>query len=202
MRVTLDGAELPIDDNLMAEGKAAIFEAARRGAISKNRVIVEIIVDGVQIENEDAFLALSGGIDVRFSSQPVIDLVRESVDEGQRYIPALLKGLEGIATMIEEGRDEDAKAPFNQAVEGINWLVGVFAKSSALLGITADGLSSGNWNDDSRRLNETLEEMISAMESGRKMRMAYIIRERLVPVMSKFASYWTDISAHIESPLQ
>jgi hypothetical protein len=202
MRVTLDGAELPIDDNLMAEGKAAIFEAARRGAIAKNRVIVGITVDGVQIENEDAFLALSGGMDVRFSSQPVMDLVRESVDEGQRYIPTLLKGLEGIATLIEEGRDEDAKVPFSRAVEGINWLVGVFAKSSALLGITADGLSSGNWNDDSKRLNETLEEMISAMESGRKMRMAYIIRERLVPVMKRFASYWSDISAQLESPLQ
>jgi hypothetical protein len=202
MRVTLDGVELPIDGNLAAEGKEAIFEAARRIAIEKNRVIVGITVDDVQFEDEDAFLALSGGIDVRFTSQPVIDLVRESVDEGRRYIPALLKGLEGIATMIEEGRDKDAQVPFSQAVEGINWLVGVFAKSSALLGITSDGLSSGNWSDDSKRLNETLEEMISVMESGQTMRMAYIIRERLVPVMRKFASYWSDISAQIESPRQ
>jgi hypothetical protein len=202
MRVTLDGAELPIDDNLMTEGKEAIFEAARRNAVSNNRVIVGITVDDVRIEDEEAFLSLSGGIDIRFSSQPIIDLVRESVEEGRRYIPTLLKGLEGIATMIEEGREADAQVPFSQAVEGINWLVGVFAKSSALLGITADGLSSGNWNDDSRRLNETLEEMISVMESGRTMRMAYIIRERLVPVMKRFALYWSDISAQLESPLQ
>ncbi|MDR1133816.1 MAG: hypothetical protein LBL05_06600 [Synergistaceae bacterium] len=202
MRVTLDGVELPIDGNLAAEGKEAIFEAARRSAIEKNRVIVGITVDDVQFEDEDAFLALSGGIDVRFTSQPVIELVKESVDEGRRYIPTLLKGLEGIATMIEEGRDKDAQVPFSQAVEGINWLVGVFAKSSALLGITSDGLSSGNWGDDSKRLNETLEEMISVMESGRTMRMAYIIRERLVPVMRKFAAYWSDISAQIESPRQ
>jgi hypothetical protein len=202
MRVTLDGAKLPIGDSLAAEGKEAIFEAARRDAIAKNRVIVGITVDDVTIEDEDAFLALSGGIDIRFTSQPVIDLVRESVDEGRRYIPTLLKGLKGIATMIEEGREKDAQVPFSQAVEGINWLVGVFAKSSALLGITADGLSSGNWNDDSKRLNETLEEMISVMESGRMMRMAYIIRERLIPVMRKFASYWSDISAQLESPLQ
>ncbi|MDR0764023.1 MAG: hypothetical protein LBE65_00310 [Synergistaceae bacterium] len=201
MRVTLDGAEIPIDDNSSA-GKEAIFEAAREIAVSNNSVVVGITVDGVQIADETAFLSLSGGIDIRFTSQPIIELVRESVEEGQRYIPALLKGLEGIATMIEEGREVDARIPFNQAVEGINWLVGVFAKSRALLGITADVFPSGNWNDDSRRLNETLGEMVSAMESGRMMSMAYIIRERLVPVMGKFASYWSDISVWIESPLQ
>ncbi|MDR1580103.1 MAG: hypothetical protein LBS35_07080 [Synergistaceae bacterium] len=201
MKVTLDGAALPIEDNLTTD-KEAILEAARRSAVSKNRVIVGITVDDVQIEDENAFLSLSGGIDIRFSSQPIIELVRESVEEGRRYIPTLLKGLEGIATMIEEGRVADAQVPFSQAVEGINWLVGVFSKSSALLGITADGLSSGNWNYDSKRLNETLEEMISVMESGRMMRMAYIIRERLVPVMKRFASYWSDISAQLESPLQ
>ena len=202
MRVTLDGVKLPIDDNLIAEGKKAIFEAARRSAVSNNRVIVGITVDDVRIEEEEAFLSLSGGIDIQFISQPIIDLVRESVEEGRRYIPTLLKGLEGIATMIEEGREKDAQVPFSQAVEGINWLVGVFAKSSALLGITAEGLSSGNLNDDSRRLNETLEEIISVMEGGRMMRMAYIIRERLIPVMKRFASYWSDISAQLESPLQ
>jgi hypothetical protein len=202
MRVTLDGVELPLDDDVLAKGKEAIFAAARKVAVSDNRVIVGITVDDVQIEEEEAFLSLSGGIDIRFVSQPITDLVRESIEEGRRYIPTLLKGLEGIATMIEEGRDKDAQVPFSQAVEGINWLVGVFAKSSALLSITADGLSSGNWNDDSRYLNDTLEEMISVMESGRLMRMAYIIRERLVPVMKKFASYWSDISDHLERPLQ
>jgi hypothetical protein len=104
--------------------------------------------------------------------------------------------------MIEEGREKDVQVPFSQAVEGINWLVGVFAKSCTLLGITAGGLSSGNWNDDLRRLNETLEEMISVMESGRTMRMAYTIRERLIPVMKRFALYWSDISAQLETPLQ
>jgi hypothetical protein len=201
MRVRLDGVELPIDDKILTDGKEAIFMAARRNAISNNRVIVGITVDDVQIEDEEAFLSLSGGIDIQFSSQPVIELVRESVEEGRRYIPTLLKGLEGIATMIEEGRDKDARVPFNQAVDGINWLVGVFAKSSALMGITAEGLSSGTWSEDARHLNETLEEMISVMESGRTVRMAYIIRERLVPVMKRFASYWSDISAHLESPL-
>jgi hypothetical protein len=202
MIVTLDDAQLSIDESLIAEGHEAIFEAARRSAISKNRVIVKITVDGVDIEDETAFFALSGGIDIRFGSQPIIDLVKESIEEGRGYIPALLRGLEGIATMIEEGRESEVKLPFSQAVEGINWLVGVFAKSCALLGVTADGLSSGDWGEDSRRMNEVLEEMVAVMESGKIMKMAYIIREKLIPVINKFALYWSDISSLLESPIQ
>ena len=202
MRIRLDEIELPLSEEIIEEGKEAVFEAARRNALAKKSVIVEIIVDGVQIENEETFFSLSGGVDIHFTSQPIISLVRESLDEGQKYFPTLLKGLEGIATLIEEGRDNEAQNSFAQAVEGINWLVGVFAKSCALLGITSDGLSAGDWARDSKELNEVLEEIITIMEGGRTMRMAFVIRERLVPAIAKLASYWSDVSSQLDSPLQ
>jgi hypothetical protein len=202
MRIRLDETELPLSDEIIEEGKEAIFEAARRNALSKKSVIVEIIVDGVQIEDEEAFFSLSGGMDVHFKSQPIISLVRESMEEGQKYIPALLKGLEGIATLIEEGRENEAQNSFAQAVEGINWLVGVFAKSCALLGITSDSLSAGDWAKDSKELNEALGEIISIMEGGRTKRMEFTHRERLVPEKAKFSSYWSNESSQLDSPLQ
>ena len=201
MRIRLDEIELPLSEEIIEEGKEAIFEAARRDALSKKSVIVEIIVDGIQIEDEETFFSLSGGVDIHFTSQPIISLVRESVEEGQKYIPTLLKGLEGIATLIEEGRYNEAQNSFAKAVEGIHWLVGVFAKSCALLGITSDSLSAGDWAKDSKELNDVLEEIISIMESGRAMRMAFVIRERLVPEITKFSSYWSDVSSQLDSPL-
>lgn len=201
MRIRLDEVELPLSEEIIDEGKEAVFEAARRDALSKKSVIVEIIVDGVHIENEETFFSLSGGMDIQFTSQPIISLVRESMEEGQKYIPTLIKGLGGIATLIEEGRENEAQNSFAQAVEGINWLVGVFAKSCALLGITSDGLSAGDWAKDSKELNEVLEEIISIMEKGRTMRMAFVIREKLIPVITKFSSYWSDVSSQLDSPL-
>jgi hypothetical protein len=202
MTIWLDGVELSVSEETIEEGKEAVFESARKKALSENRVIINIKVDGVEIEDEDAFFALSGGRDVQFVSQPIIDLVRESVAEGRKYIPALLKGLEGIATMIEENDEAGARNAFSQAIEGINWLVGVFGKSCALLGVTSDGLASGDWDRDAGELNGALEEMVSVMESGRTMRMAYIIRERLSPVVEKFALYWSDIESQLDRPLQ
>ncbi|MDR2780739.1 MAG: hypothetical protein LBB28_06400 [Synergistaceae bacterium] len=202
MTILLDGVELSIDEETIKESKEAVYEAARKKALLGNRVIVNITVDGVRIEDEDAFFALSGGRDVQFISQPIIDLVRESVAEGRRYIPVLIKGLEGIATMIEENNETGARNAFSQAIDGINWLVGVFSKSCALLGITSSGLASGDWDKDSKDLNGALEEMVSVMESGRTMRMAYIMRERLSPAIEKFASYWSDIESQLDRPLQ
>ncbi|MDR1138059.1 MAG: hypothetical protein LBK91_07030 [Synergistaceae bacterium] len=202
MTVRLDGVELSVSEETMEKGKEAVFETARQKALSKNSVIVNIIVDGIDIEDEDAFFSLSGGHDIQFVSQPIIDLVRESVEEGKKYIPVLLKGLEGIATMIEENKEADARNAFTQAIEGINWLVGVFSKNCALLGITSSGLESGDWDNDSKELNGALEAMVSVMESGRTMRMAYIIRERLSPAIEKFALYWSDIESQLNRPLQ
>ncbi|MDR1651134.1 MAG: hypothetical protein LBR87_05045 [Synergistaceae bacterium] len=201
MRVMLDGTPLAISGDVIDEGKEAIYEAAKKIALSNNSVIVKIAVDGVSIEDEDAFFSLSGGIDIQFSSQPVIDLVRESVSEGEKYMPALVKGLQGIATMIEENNETGAKNSFSQAIDGINWLISVFARSCALLGINADDLKSGKWSQDSAELNRVLEEMISVMESGRLMRLAYIIRENLVPVVQKFSAYWSEIASQLDSPL-
>ena len=202
MRIRLDEEELPLSEETIKEGKEAVFEAARKSALSKKSVIIEIIVDGIQIEDEEAFFSLSGGMDIHFTSQPIITLVRESVEEGLKYIPTLLKGLEGIATLIEEGRDNEAISSFLQAVEGITWLVGVFEKSCALLGITLDNISAGDWAKDTKELNEALEEIISIMESGRAMRMAFVIRERLIPEITKFSPYWLDISSQLDSPVQ
>ena len=202
MRIRLDEIELPLSEEIIEGGKEAVFEAARRSALSKKSVIVDIIVDGVPIEDEETFFSLSGGVDIHFTSQPIISLVRESMEEGDKYIPTLLKGLEGIATLIEEGRNNEAANSFSQAVEGINWLVGVFARSCALLGITSDALSAGDWAKDSKELNGALEEIISIMESGRTMRMAFVIRERLIPEITKFSSYWSDVSSQLDSPLQ
>ncbi|MDR1472348.1 MAG: hypothetical protein LBS75_07480 [Synergistaceae bacterium] len=202
MRVRLDDVELSADGDIAQKSKSEIYDMAHRSAISKNRVIVNMLVDGEAIQDEEAFLSLFGGTDIQFVSQPVIDLVRESVSEGQRYLPTLTAGLRGIATMFEEGRDQDAKISFSQAIDGINWLVSVFDRSCGLLGINSNSFRSGNMTDDFSYLNKTLEEVASAMGGGKSMRIAYLIRERMLPGINKFAAYWSEVAEQLDSPLQ
>lgn len=202
LRVRLDDVELSLPDDILAGGKRAVFEAVKQDALGRNSVIVGITVDGEQLGDEESFYALSGGLDVHFTSQPVRELVEESLGEGERYLPLLSSGLESVATLFEERKDDEAQAKLLQAIEGINWLIDVFDKSCILMGVRPDVLKAGNFLQDRSALNDALSEMVDVMESGKMIDLAYLIRERLLPVVHKFSAYWAEIKAEMESPLQ
>jgi hypothetical protein len=202
MRVRIDDVELPLGENILGEGKDAIYEEARRAAKAEKRVIIDIIVDGEPVGSEEAFFSLSGGLDIKFVTQPIRDLLLESMKEGGKYIVTLKRGLEAIATLFEESRARDAQAKFGQAIEGIRWLTWVFDKSCLLLGIAVENLKSGDFKRDFDDLNNALGALASSMESGRTMGQAFLIRERLAPAIDRFSGYWNEIASMVETPLQ
>jgi hypothetical protein len=202
MRIRLDEADFPLDGAVVEVGKRAVFEAAKQEALSRGRVIVDIVVDGESVNDEEVFFSLSGGIDIQFLTQPVRELVGESVAEGLRYLPRLQRGLDEVATRFEEGRDAEAQSAFAQAIEGINWLIDVFNKSCMLLGISSAGLRSGRFEQDFEALRDALEALVAAMEAGKSMSLAYLIREKLLPAIDAFAPYWQEISDLAEGRVQ
>lgn len=202
MRVRLDEVELSLSDDVLASGKRAVFEAVRQDALGRNAVIVGITVDGETIADEETFYSLSGGVDIHFTSQPLRELVSESLNEGERYLPHLSSGLAAVATLIEEKKEGEAQAKLLSAIEGINWLVDVFDKSCILMGVRPDTLKSGDFLQDRSALNEVLTEMVEVMEKGRMIGLAYLIREKLLPAVEKFSVYWMEIKTEADSTLQ
>ena len=202
MRIRLDGRELSLDQDVIDEGKEAVFNAVREEALEKKSVIVNITVDGEPIDDEEVFFSLSGGLDIEFNSQPVMELVNESLSEGNRYFPILISGLESIATLFEENKTTDARNKFVQALEGINWLVKVFDNCCILLSSNPEQMECGNFNEDISALNEALEEIITAMDGGKTMTQAWITREKLLPSVRKLYLYWNELAKELDSPLQ
>lgn len=202
MRVWLDEVELSLSGDITANGKRAVFEAARQDALGRNAVIVGITVDGEAIADEEAFYSLSGGLDIHFTSQPLRELVDESLGEGERYLPHLSSGLELVAALIEEKKEGEAQVKLIQAVEGINWLIDVFDKSCILMGIRPGELKSGDFLRDRSTLNEVLTEMLEVMEKEQMIGLAYLIREKLLPSVGKISAYWMEIKTEAESTLQ
>lgn len=202
VRIRLDGAELALGNDVLSEGKRAVFEAVKRDAMTRNSVIVGITVDGETIDDEEVFCALAGGLDVQFTSQPVMELVTESLGEGNRYFPLLLQGLEEIATLLEEGHEEEAKVKLLSAIEGVNWLISVFDKSCVLMSVRPAELKSGDFMKDREKLNEVLTEMLEVMEKQRILDLAFLIREKILPVIGSLALYWTELYSQTEGSRQ
>ena len=98
MKAYIDGQECT--DNLGDGSALSILSAVKRRASECGRVVTEIRLDDV-VMDEEAFSSVSGGLAVHFTSRPVRELVLESLDEAVKYIPRLTKGLEEIALHFE-----------------------------------------------------------------------------------------------------
>jgi hypothetical protein len=202
MRIRLDDVDLALGSDIMDGGKEAIYGAVRRLALDSNSVITDILVDGESVDEESAFLALSGGLDIRFISKPVKELIPESIAEGERYIPLLEAGLDSVATLFEQGSDQEALSRFAQCVDGIDWLMAVFGKCEALLNIPLDGFRCGNYNEYVEDFNRTQKDILSSMEGRKNMRVAFLIRDELIPLINRFSRFWDEAKTQAETQLQ
>lgn len=202
MKIMLDEQELTLPEGILNGGKKAILEFVQKRALAVRSVIVEIVVDGESLCDEDAFLALSGGLDIRFVSQPIRDLVKESLDEADRYFRLLPDGLESVATLFEQKNDAEAESKFAQLIEGIEWLLQVFGKSCTLLGVNPYDIKVGNFVRDTEALNKALEKLADAKADGRTREVAWILREELLPVVKSLPIYWSELRGVLAEPLQ
>ncbi|MDR0615430.1 MAG: hypothetical protein LBG29_01365 [Synergistaceae bacterium] len=202
MRIRLDDVDLALGSDILDGGKEAIYGAAKRLALDNNCVITDILVDGESVAEESVFFALSGGLDIRFVSKPVKDLIPESIAEGHRYIPLLEAGLDSVATLFEQGSDQDALSRFAQCVEGIDWLMAVFGKCETLLNIQPESFQCGNYSEYIEDFNRTQREILSSMEGGKNMRVAFLIRDELIPLINRFSRFWDEAKTQAETQPQ
>lgn len=89
----------------------------------ERRIVQSIAVDGLEIfdwwDNCSVELPAGARIDVR--SQSVSQLLVATAQSAQDYIPRLQDGGVQAATLLQEGRDQEAFRLVGQLVEGLQW---------------------------------------------------------------------------------
>ena len=185
MKVYVDEQECT--DVLDGADAASILDEVKTRASREGRVVTEIRVDNVAMD-EDAFLNVTGGVSAHFSSQPVRELVRDSLDEALSYVPRLSKGLEEIALHFEAGELAAGQGKLADAADGLDWILLVFQNCSALLAVGEE--AGGPALDE---LKEALCSSINLLgvlhEEKKYLQMALCIRQRLIPEVTKFSVY-------------
>lgn len=201
MRITLDGSEISLSEEAINSGRSAVYEEVRTKAAHDGRIISNITVDGVEMD-DDAFCHTTAGQDIAFTSQSVRSLLSESIEEGSNYLPKLIAGVGAIALKFENGDDDDAKNMLANAVEGINWIFGIFDKICGIANIRPENLRAGRFSEDSEHIKTTLNDMNTAMEAGDDSKLAFIMRDSLQPVLEKFKKYWDEAASMLDAPVQ
>ncbi|MCL2010102.1 MAG: hypothetical protein FWG71_06095 [Synergistaceae bacterium] len=185
MKTYIDGQEYTDD---IGNGSAlSILSAVRRRMTETGRVVTEIRLDDV-VMDEDAFSGVSGGLAVYFTSRPVRELVLESLDEAIKYIPRLTRGLDEIALHFEKNELAIGEGKLADGAEGLDWLLQVFQKCSALLAVDADSIGLG-FSDLQNSLGDSIN-FLGALHSEKQyLKMALCVRQKLVPEIEKFSAH-------------
>lgn len=182
MRFFVDEAEFNRSvDASIGEVVRAIKERAAMGG----RVVMGWQLDGNDI-SEEALLASSAGSEVRATTKDIRVLVRESLVQTEEYFPILVNGISAVADKLEGGSTEEALKLFQQATEGIGWVLQVVQHCGMLLGTSdqGDGMA-----EDYGALQAALENVASPLKEGKFLQMALKIREELIPTVQRLAPH-------------
>ena len=180
MKIYLDGQECA---GIGGDGgTSSILSAVVRRASDAGRVITEIRLDDVVME-EEAFLNVSGGFRADFTSQSLRELVLESLDEALKYVPRLTGGLGEIAAHFEKNENTAGEGKLADAAEGLDWLLQVFQKCSSLL---AENNNQSDVVEISKAFTESIGSLAALHSEKNYLRMAFFIREQLIPEIDKF----------------
>lgn len=202
MKIILDGSELALSSSTISEGRSAIYKEATNAAAKDGRVITQIFLDGEEIVDPAAFAKTDHGTEIKFVSQSVRELASESIEEGSHYLPKLIAGLGAVADKFEQKRDQEAHSLFSSAAEGINWIIGVFDRICGLMGLNATTFKTGDFNADQKEIESVLTDLNAALEKKEQLKLAFIIRERLIPTIERFKLYWEEAGRSIEGKIQ
>ena len=181
MKVWIDGQE----HREIAPSAPAleVLEAVRAEAARSGLVLTGIQVDGVEMD-ENAFLALSGGMAAHFTLTPVRVLVQETLTEALDYVSRLKKGLEEIAGHLEGGETSAAQGKLSNAMEGLDWLLGVYERCSALAAVPFAEEEEQAFRD---ALLSTLNRLAELMDGKKYLQMALVLRQELLPSVNTLA---------------
>lgn len=186
MRVLIDGDEHVLSEDIVS--KEELFSGVKKEAARRGRVVHSITVDGTVLE-EDAFLALSGGVEARFETVPVRELVMDSLSEGTKYMSQLSAGLSKIADMLEADKTAEGLDLLRQAAEGIGWSLQVIHNCQVLLGISDAEVGDGKVDELKTTLAQELEEASSSIENGKPLELAFRIRTGVLPDIQRMSHY-------------
>jgi hypothetical protein len=186
MKIYLDGEEIAFPEN--SPSKEDVLASVKETLGKKGMLIRSIEVDGAELD-EEAFLALSGGTEVRFAGRPVRDFLVETLADASEYQQRLASGLARAADHLEADRTPEGLELVGKAAEGIGWVLQIIHNSQILLGVDDSEVGGGGLGEVKSALLAELEKASRSVEEGKPLELAYTLRSGILPRIESLGGY-------------
>jgi hypothetical protein len=161
----------------------------------KDKILKHIYINKVEV-NERYLLESTLDKDdikiIEFVTQSTGELIKETLNEVERYLPVLKTGVLDTADLFRNGKDREANEKYQLIIEGIGWYTEVISGILALMD------NDGYYQQVQKTLNEFNESLTDLMIAHQKDDLI-LLADILEYEISEFIDEFISISQHIST---
>lgn len=152
----------------------------------KHRIVQSIAVGGLELHvwEGNSAVALPQDAQIHVKTQSVAEVMASAVQSAREYLPRLDAGGVQAATLLQEGREQEAFSLVGQLVEGLQWY-------SEFLGNVATLIpQEERWASERlTALSNVLEQLLQSWESHDHTLLADLLEYELPPELQRGLEY-------------
>ncbi|OCL27633.1 hypothetical protein U472_03530 [Orenia metallireducens] len=191
MKITVFGVDIDLKETEYKNVGDIIDTIESQGAI-----VVEVIADEEDITNFSAaeLEAIMPIKDLKIIAKSKKDLIIDSLEEVENYIPRLIEGIDNIVKLFTQGNEPEGYQLLMQLFEGIEWLnmlLGHMEKDMQINEMMFNIINKAEFVD---QWQNSIEELLSAMENQDTIFLSDILEYEVTPVLKDYFNLAKDLN--------
>lgn len=158
MRIFLDKIELGDEYNELTLPE--LLDSVKNNL--KDKIIKKIYINNVEVNERylnESLLEKDDIEIIKFVTQGTIDLVKETLNEVEKYLPVLRTGVIDTADLFRSGKNKESNGKYQQVIEGISWCIEAI---SSILSLTDNDELYKEGQEKLNKFNKTLTDLMIA----------------------------------------
>lgn len=155
----------------------------------KDKILKKIYINNVEVNERYLAESLLEKDDIeiiKFATQGTTDLVKETLDEIDKYLPVLRTGVMDTADLFRNGKNKEANEKYQQVIEGIGWYI------EATLNILSINGKEGIYEEGQGNLNsfnKILSDLMVAHKKNDNILLADILEYEVSEFINVFINF-------------
>lgn len=153
---------------------------------TKDKVIEKIIINDIEVNEEflqETHIDKEDIKAIKFITQRTDDLIEETLEQIDQYLPKLKKGVKNTADLFRKNETVDGNNKYQHIIKGLEWYTGVISKIISLL--ERDEIYKGT-TEMLNKLNKTLIELMITHKKDDMILLADILEYEIVDYIDDF----------------
>lgn len=191
-KIILNG--ITLTDEFDAPTLLELVVAVEEKEIPDEEIVTQVKVDGFSVmdftHEDNTLVPYRSGSTVEIVSEKLVNIMKKSVDEFIKYLDRLLPGLNEIATMFREGREDEGHKMYLEAVDGIKVMIELVQNMSKNKQLDLNTFSHNGVGIQElfKDLSGAVEAMIQAQTNGDTKALADVLDNQAYAALKKWAN--------------